>query len=426
MAAPARERRCRCSSPRSTTTATSAPAFACPTSRCRSRPTPAGISATRRSARPAISSRCSARRFRFRSPRAARAAAKDPRRSIEERYPTRDDYIEQVRAAADALVLKGYLLVRRRRRGSCSGRRTIGTTSSGVDSLAVRAVAEAGLKPASEDRLMLRGLTEPSNPTEEPPRRDSRPRQLRDWRKLPIPTAGDGDVLRRTIYLSLDPYMRGRMSDAPSYAATLAIGDVMCGHTVSQVVESRNPGFQRRRSRRRLRRLAGVRRVERQGSAQARPEGPADFDGHRRPRHAGHDGVRRPARHRPAESRRDRRRVGRVGRGGRVVGQLAKIKGCRAVGIAGSPDKCRYVVDELGFDACMNYKTDDLVPALRAACPDGVDIYFENVGGAVFAAVLQSPQPRRPHPAVRDDFGVQRDRRIPAGPTCGRCSSTAR
>jgi NADPH-dependent curcumin reductase CurA len=74
---------------------------------------------------------------------------------------------------------------------------------------------------------------------------------------------------------------------------------------------------------------------------------------------------------------------------GAVVGQLAKVKGCRAVGIAGSPDKCKYVVDELGFDACINYKTEDLVPALKAACPDGVDIYFENVGGAVFAAILR-------------------------------------
>ena len=74
---------------------------------------------------------------------------------------------------------------------------------------------------------------------------------------------------------------------------------------------------------------------------------------------------------------------------GAVVGQLAKIKGCRAVGIAGSPAKCKYVVEELGFDACVNYKTDDLVPALKAACPDGLDIYFENVGGAVFAAILR-------------------------------------
>jgi NADPH-dependent curcumin reductase CurA len=72
-----------------------------------------------------------------------------------------------------------------------------------------------------------------------------------------------------------------------------------------------------------------------------------------------------------------------------VVGQLAKIKGCRAVGIAGSPEKCRYVVEELGFDECINYKTDDLVPALKTACPGGVDIYFENVGGAVFAAILR-------------------------------------
>src|SRR5581483_7287489 len=74
---------------------------------------------------------------------------------------------------------------------------------------------------------------------------------------------------------------------------------------------------------------------------------------------------------------------------GSVVGQLAKLKGCRAVGIAGSPEKCRYVVDELGFDACINYRTDNLKAALRAACPDGVDVCFENVGGAVFEAVLR-------------------------------------
>jgi len=74
---------------------------------------------------------------------------------------------------------------------------------------------------------------------------------------------------------------------------------------------------------------------------------------------------------------------------GSIVGQLAKVKGCRAIGVAGSAEKCRYVVEELGFDACINYKTDDLVPALRAACPQGIDIYFENVGGKVFAAVLR-------------------------------------
>jgi hypothetical protein len=78
---------------------------------------------------------------------------------------------------------------------------------------------------------------------------------------------------------------------------------------------------------------------------------------------------------------------------GSVVGQIAKLKGCRAVGIAGAKDKCDYVVDELGFDACVNYKTDALVPALTAACPDGIDVYFENVGGAVTDAVVQLLNP---------------------------------
>jgi NADPH-dependent curcumin reductase len=205
----------------------------------------------------------------------------------------------------------------------------------------------------------------------------------------PMPALNDGDVLRRTTYLSLDPYMRGRMSAAPSYAAPVNLNDVMCGHTVSEVVESKNPAFQ-----------------------------PGDVV-------TGYDGWQQYA----ASNGKDLRKldpaaapvstaigvlgmpgatayVGLVDIGqpkagetvvvsaasgavGSIVGQLAKIKGCRVVGVAGSADKCRYVVDELGFDACVNYKTDDLVPALRAACPQGIDIYFENVGGKVFAAVLR-------------------------------------
>jgi NADPH-dependent curcumin reductase len=199
---------------------------------------------------------------------------------------------------------------------------------------------------------------------------------------------GDGEVLRRTIYLSLDPYMRGRMSDAPSYAAPVNIGDVMCGHTVSQVVASRHPAF---------------------------TEG--DYV-------AGYDGWQAYAASEPRDLRKIDRRlpltsaigvlgmpgmtayigllhIGQPKAGetvvvsaasgavGSVVGQLAKIHGCRAVGIAGSDEKCRYVVDELGFDACVNYKTADLVEALRAACPGGIDVDFENVGGAVLAAVLR-------------------------------------
>ena len=207
--------------------------------------------------------------------------------------------------------------------------------------------------------------------------------------ELPIPTAGDGDVVRRTIYLSLDPYMRGRMSDAPSYAANVAIGDVMCGHTVSQVIESRNPGFSvgdlvtgydgwqdyARSSGKDLRKLD--------------PKGPpisTAIGVLGMPGMTAYVGLMDIGQPKAGETVVVSAASGAVGA---VVGQLAKIKGCRAVGIAGSPDKCRYVVDELGFDACLNYKTDDLVPALRAACPNGVDIYFENVGGAVFAAVLK-------------------------------------
>jgi NADPH-dependent curcumin reductase CurA len=183
--------------------------------------------------------------------------------------------------------------------------------------------------------------------------------------------------------------MRGRMSDAPSYAAPVNLHDVMCGHTVSEVVESRNPHFQ----------VGDI---------------VTGYDGWRQFASSGGDGLRKLdprlapistaigvlgmpgatayvglldiGQPKPGETVVVSAASGAVGS---IVGQLAKVKGCRAVGIAGSADKCRYVVEELGFDACINYKTDDLVPALRAACPGGVDIYFENVGGAVFEAVLR-------------------------------------
>jgi NADPH-dependent curcumin reductase CurA len=204
-----------------------------------------------------------------------------------------------------------------------------------------------------------------------------------------LPPVGDGEVLRRTIYLSLDPYMRGRMSDAPSYAAPVAVGGVMCGHTVSQVVESKNPAF-------------------RAGDIVAGYDGWQDYhvsngkdlrviDGKVVPittaigvlgmtgmtAFVGLLDIGQP---KAGETVVVSAASGAVGG---VVGQLAKIHGCRAVGIAGSPDKCRYVVDELGFDACINYKSDELAPALAAACPSGVDVYFDNVGGAVLTAALR-------------------------------------
>ena len=205
----------------------------------------------------------------------------------------------------------------------------------------------------------------------------------------PVPQAKDGEVLRRTIYLSLDPYMRGRMSDAASYATPVAIGDVMGGHTVSEVIESRNPAFTPGEF------VTGydgwqtygvsagkdLRKLDPKAVSISTAIGVLGMPGM-----TAFVGLMDIGQPKPGETVVVSAASGAVGA---VVGQLAKIKGCRAVGIAGSPDKCKYVVEELEFDACINYKTDDLVPALKAACPDGVDIYFENVGGAVFAAILR-------------------------------------
>jgi NADPH-dependent curcumin reductase CurA len=205
----------------------------------------------------------------------------------------------------------------------------------------------------------------------------------------PMPEGGAGGVVRRTIYLSLDPYMRGRMSDAPSYAVPVKVGDVMVGHTVSQVVASQNPDFSIGDF------VTGydgwqafgvsngkeLRKLDPKAVPISTAIGVLGMPGM-----TAFVGLMDIGQPKPGETVVVSAASGAVGA---VVGQLAKIKGCRAVGIAGSADKCRYVVDELGFDACVNYKTDDLVPALRAACPNGVDVYFENVGGAVFAAILR-------------------------------------
>ena len=134
--------------------------------------------------------------------------------------------------------------------------------------------------------------------------------------------------------------------------------------------------------------MAGVRDLRRARRPQARSESRAHLDGAGRARNAGHDRLDRADEHRTAEGRRDPRGRRGLGAVGSVVGQLAKLKGCRAVGIAGGERKCRYVVDELGFDACIDHRRSDFPEALKAACPKGIDVYFENVGGAVFDAVL--------------------------------------
>jgi NADPH-dependent curcumin reductase CurA len=203
-----------------------------------------------------------------------------------------------------------------------------------------------------------------------------------------MPALKDGDVLRRTTYLSLDPYMRGRMGEGPSYAPSVNLHDVMCGHTVSEVVESRNPDF---RAGDVVAGYDGWQQYAASNGKDLRKLDPKFVPASTAlsvlgmPGATAYVGLFDIGQPKPGETVVVSAASGAVGS---IVGQLAKIKECRAVGIAGSPDKCRYVVDELGFDACINYKTDDLVPALSAACPNGADIYFENVGGKVFAAVL--------------------------------------
>jgi NADPH-dependent curcumin reductase len=203
-----------------------------------------------------------------------------------------------------------------------------------------------------------------------------------------LPTPGKGRMLLRNEYLSLDPYMRGRMSDAPSYAAPVEIGDVMVGGTVAQVVSSDVDGF------------AEGDWVVAFGGWQdyvlsdgkgvinmgQNPENPSWALGV-----LGMPGLTAWA----ALTQIGQPKAGETlvvagasGPVGATVGQVGKILGCRVVGIAGGAEKGAHVVDTLGFDACIDYKADGFSEALKAAVPDGIDIYFENVGGAVFDAVL--------------------------------------
>lgn len=205
----------------------------------------------------------------------------------------------------------------------------------------------------------------------------------------PIPEPGPNQFLLRTIYLSLDPYMRGRMSEGPSYAPPASLDQPMVGGTVGQVVRSNHPKF-----------AEGdyvLAYTGWQEYAVSGPEGVQKLDPSAAPLSYALGVLGMPGmtayvalidigRPRAGETVLVSAASGAVGQ---VVGQVAKILGCRAVGLAGSAEKCRYVVEELGFDACPTYKTDDLDGALREACPDGIDIYFDNVGGPVLAAALK-------------------------------------
>jgi NADPH-dependent curcumin reductase CurA len=209
-----------------------------------------------------------------------------------------------------------------------------------------------------------------------------------DIAEAPVPTPGEGELLVRNHFLSLDPYMRGRMSDAKSYAASAELGEVMVGGTVGEVLESRDPAFKSGDF------VVGGLGWQEFGTAAGKTF--RKIDAKAAPAQAylgvlGMPGVTAwmglltIGEPKPGETVAVSAASGAVGS---AVGQIAKIKGARAVGIAGGPAKCRYVIDELGFDACVDYKAPSFPADLAAATPKGVDVYFENVGGAVLDAVI--------------------------------------
>ena len=203
-----------------------------------------------------------------------------------------------------------------------------------------------------------------------------------------VPSPGDGQVLCRTIYLSLDPYMRGRMSAAKSYAKGVEVGELMVGGAVSEVAASNHPdvqtgdivfgytGWQDFA----VAEAKDLRKVDPAAAPISTALGILGMPGM-----TAYTGLLNIGRPKKGETLVVAAASGAVGS---AVGQIARIKGCRAVGVAGSPEKCDFVTGELGFDACLNHRDPDFPAKLAEACPDGVDIYYENVGGAVFEAVL--------------------------------------
>ena len=203
-----------------------------------------------------------------------------------------------------------------------------------------------------------------------------------------VPRPGPGQMLLRTVHLSLDPYMRGRMNAGPSYARPVEVGEVMEGRAVAEVIESNlnayKPGDV-------VFAPTGWQEYALSDGKEARKLdpalGPASYAlgvlG--MPGLTAYAGLLTIGQPKPGETVVVAAASGAVGS---LVGQIAKIRGCRAVGVAGGEKKCRYVREELGFDACLDHRDPTLPGRLKEACPDGIDVYFENLGGKVFEAVL--------------------------------------
>lgn len=203
-----------------------------------------------------------------------------------------------------------------------------------------------------------------------------------------LPEADEGEVTVRILYLSLDPYMRGRMSEAKSYAAPVPVDGVMEGETICEVLKSRHNDFapgdivRGRTGWRTHTVISGdrLRHVETHGAPLTTAVGVLGMPGF-----TAWSGLKFIGKPKPGETVAVAAASGPVGS---MVGQLAKLWGARAVGIAGGSDKCAFVKDELGFDAAIDHRSENLQSELKTVCPDGIDVYFENVGGHVWDAVL--------------------------------------
>lgn len=204
----------------------------------------------------------------------------------------------------------------------------------------------------------------------------------------PLPTPEQNQLLLRTVYLSLDPYMRGRMSDAASYADPVEVGGLMVGGTVCRVVSSNNPDFKpgdwvlsysgwQDYS---LSDGAGLTNL---GSNPQNPSYALGILG--MPGFTAYMGLLDIGQPKAGETLVVAAATGPVGA---TVGQIGKIKQCHVVGIAGGAEKCRHAIETLGFDTCLDHHASDFAEQLAKACPKGIDVYYENVGGKVFDAVL--------------------------------------
>ncbi|MFT5483125.1 MAG: NADPH-dependent curcumin reductase CurA [Halieaceae bacterium] len=247
---------------------------------------------------------------------------------------------------------------------------SIAALSSGI-------VAGAGAAAATNRRVVLA-----SRPTGKPTAANFR------IESAPIPDPADGQVLLRTLYLSLDPYMRGRMNAGASYASPVELDHVMGGGTVSRVERSRHSGFAEGDL---VLSFSGWQEFEVSNGVGvskldpriAQPSYALGLLG--MPGLTAYVGLLDIGQPKPGETVVLAASTGAVGS---VVGQIAKLKGCRVVGIAGAKEKLDYAVEELGYDDCISHYDPDMAKKLATACPDGIDVYFENVGGSSWEAVM--------------------------------------